>query len=148
MITQIYSDIHFLSIKNAVYNDISSIRIKTRRNQCKGNSTQYHTAHTYKTPKALCVHPKNMMNPPDGFCTHLFLYLSIILIFSGLFIHMLSRIIKFKLKWLKVPTAYFTNKCRTRREKPKSEKLIWKARNNPPKDQQNHNLCLFRNIKG
>ena len=48
--------------------------------------------------------------PQDGFCTHLLFASAIILIFDGIFLHRLSRILKIKLKWLRVSTADFASK--------------------------------------
>ena len=44
---------------------------------------------------------QKVKNPPDGFYTHLFFSLSIILLFIVILLHRLSRIIKVKLKWLR-----------------------------------------------
>ena len=72
--------------------------------------------------------------PPDGFSTHLFFASAIILIFGGLFLHRLSRLLKYNPNLVRVPTTDFARKkCRTRRYNPKSIRPSWKARNKPPK---------------
>ena len=59
---------------------------------------------------------QTVTKPPYGFCTHLFFASGIILIFGGLFLHRISKIIKVKLNWLRVPTTESARqKCRTRR---------------------------------
>ena len=61
--------------------------------------------HTPKTSQALNINFTRVKKPPYGFCTHLFLASTIILISGGLFLHMISRILKLKLKWIRVPTT-------------------------------------------
>ena len=61
--------------------------------------------------------------PPDRFCTHLFFASSVILIFGGILLHRFFRLLKFNLKWIRVPTIDFSRqKCRTRKEDPNSSK--------------------------
>ena len=43
----------------------------------------------------------------DIFCTYLFFASSSIQIFCGVFLHSLSRLLKFKIKWLRMPTTEF-----------------------------------------
>ena len=63
---------------------------------------------------------KTANNIPDGFFTHLFFASAIILIFSGVFFHRLSRNLIFNIKWLKDPTNVFEKqKRRNRIENPK-----------------------------
>ena len=74
-----------------------------------------------------------LKKPPYGFCTHILFDSAIILIFGGIFLHRLSRILKFNIKWLRVPTTEFSRqKCITRRYHPNSSKPIWKARKSLP----------------
>ena len=66
------------------------------------------------------VLPK-LKNPPDGFFTHLFFVSEIILIFGGLFLHRLSRLLKVNINCIMVPTTDFARqKCRTRRDNQNS----------------------------
>ena len=46
--------------------------------------------------------------PPDVFFTHIFFDSKIILIFSGIFLLRLSRLLIVNLKWIKVPTVDFS----------------------------------------
>ena len=43
-------------------------------------------------------------NRTHGFCTRIFFALETIVKFGSRFLHMFSRLLKIKLKWLKVPT--------------------------------------------
>ena len=75
-----------------------------------------------------------MNKPPYGFCAHLFFVSTIILIFGGLFLHRLYRLLKVKINCLRVSTTEFDRKkFRTRRYNPNPINLSWKARKNPPK---------------
>ena len=77
---------------------------------------------------------QKLKKPPDGLFANIFFASEIILNFSGIFLHRLSRILKFKINWLRVPTTNFSKqKCRTRRENPKSIKPSCKARKKTPK---------------
>ena len=93
------------------------------------------SCHTYlKNSKPYIFILQKVKKPPDGFLTHIFFASAIILIFGGLFLHSLSRKLKVNLNWLRVPTTEFSKqKCITRRDNPKSIKIIWKARKKPPK---------------
>ena len=75
---------------------------------------------------------KTVNNPPAGFCTNIFFAPRIILTFGGLFLYMLSRIIRVNIKWLRVPMIDL-KKTKNRIENPKQSKPIWKARKKPPK---------------
>ena len=80
-------------------------------------------SHTPKIFQDIHIYFKKVKKPPDGFCTHFFFASSIILIFGGIFLDRLSRILRFNIKWLRVSTANLDRKnCRTRRENPKSIK--------------------------
>ena len=77
---------------------------------------------------------KRLKKPPNGLCNLLLFASAKILIFGGLFIHRISRILKFKLNWLRVPTTDFARqKLTTMMENPCSSNVIWKARKNPSK---------------
>ena len=73
-----------------------------------------------------------------------------ILIFGGLFLHMMYRLIKVNTKWLSVPPTYFTRqKYRTRRENPNSINTSCKSRKNPPEVHiKNKTLVLYTISKG
>ena len=73
-------------------------------------STQELIYHTPKTFQGINIYFTKMKKPPDGFCTHLFFVSSIILIFGGLFLHSLSKLLKVYIKWLRVPTTDFVRK--------------------------------------
>ena len=64
-------------------------------------------AHTHITFQAIHIYFAKVKKPPDEFCTHLFFASTIILIFGGLFLHRLSRLLKFKINWLRVPKTEF-----------------------------------------
>ena len=67
--------------------------------------------------------------------THIFFDSTIILIFEGLFLHRLSRILKVNLNWLRVPTTDFARqKFRTRRDNKSSSNPSWKARKKTSKE--------------
>ena len=56
-------------------------------------------------------------------------------------------ILKFNIKWIRVPTTDFTRqKCGTRRENPNSSELSWKARKNPPKGHTKNTPFFFCTI--
>ena len=91
-------------------------------------------AHTPKTFQAIHIYFTILKKPTDLFFTHLFFASAIILIFGGLFLHSLSRILKVKPNLLRVPeTEFAREKIRTRRDNPNSSKISWKAIKNPPK---------------
>ena len=90
---------------------------------------------------------QKVKKPLDLFCTHLFFASAIIIIFSRLCLHILSRLHKFKLNWSRVITTEFARqKFRTRRENPNSIKLVCKARNNRPKGHTKNSF--LQNFKG
>ena len=77
---------------------------------------------------------QKVKKPPDGFYTCIFFASAIILIFGGLFLHRLSRLLKVNLKWIRVKTTdsagiFFG----TRIKNPNSSKPSWKKINKPPK---------------
>ena len=91
-------------------------------------------SHTPKHSKMYTFILQLFKKPPDGFCTHPLFASSITLIFGGLFLHRISRILKAKLDWLKMPTIEFSRqKCVTKRENPNSSKLSWMEIKKPPK---------------
>ena len=53
---------------------------------------------------------QKLKNPPYGFCNHLFFFSAIILIFGGLFLHRIYRLITVKLNWLRVTTTDLVKK--------------------------------------
>ena len=81
----------------------------------------WHTHLKHSKPQIFTL--QKVKNPPDGFCTHLFFASSVILIFGGILLHRFFRLLKFNLKWIRVPTIDFSRqKCRTRKEDPNSSK--------------------------
>ena len=61
--------------------------------------------HTPKTSQAIHIYSTKVKKPLYGFFTHLFYSSETIQIFCGLFVHDLSRIIKFKHNFQRVPTT-------------------------------------------
>ena len=91
-----------------------------------------HTHLKHSNPYTFILQKLN--KPSDILCTHIFFASEIILIFSGVFVHRISRILKVNLKWIRVTAIDFSRqKHITRGGNPKSEKPSWKARNEPPK---------------
>ena len=73
-------------------------------------------AHTPKTFKAIHIYSKKIEDASIWIFTHLFFASAIILIFSDIFLHRISRLLKVKLKRIRVPTDDFSRqKCRTGR---------------------------------
>ena len=70
-------------------------------------SKTFQYIHTYST---------KVKNPPDGIFTHILFSSEIILIFSGLFLHRLYRLLKVNIKWIRVPTLILKSNYRTMRE--------------------------------
>ena len=66
--------------------------------------------HTPKTFQAINVHSQKFNKPLDGFFTHLFFTSSNNLIFGGLFLHRLSRLLKLNFNCIRVPTTDFAKK--------------------------------------
>ena len=94
--------------------------------------SSWHTHIKHSKPYMLIL--QKFKKPPVVFCTHLFFASETILIFGGVFLHMLSRILRSKLNWLRVPkNELLRQKCRTRSDNPNSSKLIWRAKKKPPK---------------
>ena len=84
---------------------------------------------TPKTFQAIHVYFTKVKNPLNGFCTHIFFAQEIILIFGGLFWHIIYRLIKVKLKFPMVRTTDFSKqKCRTSRKNKNSSEPSWKKR--------------------
>ena len=50
---------------------------------------------------------QKLKKPQDYFFTHLLFASEIILIFGGIFLHWVSRLLKIKLSWIRVPTTDF-----------------------------------------
>ena len=67
-------------------------------------------AQTPKTFQAIHIYSTNLKKYPDGFCNHIFFASAIILIFGGLFLRRLSRLLKFKLGFLRVSTTDLTRR--------------------------------------
>ena len=64
--------------------------------------------HTHiKNPKPYPFIIQTMKKPLDGLCNHILFASTLILIFKGIFIHNISRILIIKLKLLRVPIVYF-----------------------------------------
>ena len=86
-------------------------------------------AYTSETFKAM-----HMKTPPYGFCINILFASTIILIFTGIILNILSRILILKIKLLRVPTVHFEqNNCRNSRENTKSIIPSWKEGKKPPK---------------
>ena len=67
--------------------------------------------HTHlKHSKPFMIILQKLKKTPDGFFSHVFFASAINLTFGGLFLHRLSRLIKVKLNWLRVPTSDFARK--------------------------------------
>ena len=87
--------------------------------------------------------------PPGGLYNNLFFASETILIFGGLFLHRLSRLLKIKFNWIKVTkTELERQKLRTRRYNQNSSKPSWKARNNPPKCHTKIRYSFLHSFKG
>ena len=87
-------------------------------------------AHTSKTFQSIQIYFTKSNKTPYGICINLFFASEIILIFGGLFLHRLSRLLKVNLNSIMVPTTDFARqKCRTRRDNnPNSRNPSYKAR--------------------
>ena len=106
----------------------------------------WHTQLKYSKPYTFIL--QKVKNLPDGLCTHLFFASSIILIFGDIFLHRLSRIIKVKIKWIRLPTTDFVRqKFITRRDNPNSSKPSLRARKKPPKGHTKNRLFLLQKSK-
>ena len=82
----------------------------------------WHTHLKHSKPYTFILQKVN--NPSDGFYTHLLFVSAIILIFVGLCLHRLSRLLRVNLNWLSVTTTDFESQTiRTRRENINSSKL-------------------------
>ena len=104
-------------------------------------------AHTPKNSNPYIFILQKVKKPPDGFFTHIFFALSIILIFGGSFFHRISRILKVNINWIRVPTTYsLRQKFRTRRYNTNSSNSSCKARKNPPKDHTKKRPFVFCKI--
>ena len=104
-------------------------------------------SHTPKKFQSIHIYFTKVKKPPDGLCIHLLFASAIILIFSGIILHSLSRILKVNIKLLRVPTTEFSRqKCITRRDNPNSSKRSWKAKNNPPKGHIKNRPFVFCKI--
>ena len=109
MLTQISPDIHFLQSTKVMDHDYKSginvIQILLKNS--------WHTHLKYYNTYTFIVQKEN--KPRYGFCTRLCLSTSIILIFVGIFLDRLSKIIKFKLNWIMVSTPDFASQSRRTR---------------------------------
>ena len=75
--------------------------------------------------QAIHIHSTKSEETSIWIFIHLFFESATILIFSGIFLHRLYRIPKFKIKWIRVPTTEFSRKKqRTRRNKPNQLKPV------------------------
>ena len=68
----------------------------------------------------------------DGFFTHIFFASETILLFGGLSLYRIYRLLKVNLNSLRGPTTEFAGK-KIRRENPNSRNINWKTRKKPPK---------------
>ena len=99
---------------------------------------------TPKTFQAIHIHFEKVKKPTYEFCTHLFFASEMILIFGGLFLYRLSRILKLKLNWIRVTTNELAReRLRTRRENTNSSNISWKARKKPPKGHTKNRPFVF-----
>ena len=147
MLPQIPSITNYLPINIVVNHNSKSSKSSTRWYQCQINYYQYLKAHTPKTFQSLHIYFIKVKNPPDGFCSRLLFASVVIIIFGGIFVHRLYRILKVQLKLIKVPTTDFERqKFSTRRENQNSSKPIQKARNKPPKGYTKNRLFVFSTI--
>ena len=107
----------------------------------------YHTHLKYSKPCRFIL--QKLKNPPDGFFTHLFFASAIILIFCGLFLYRLYRLLKSHPNLIRVPkTDSARKKCRTRTSNPNSSNPSWKARKNPPKGHTKNRPFFLKKFKG
>ena len=67
-------------------------------------------AHTPKNSETYTFILQKTKKPPDRFFTHILFVSTTILIVGGIFFHSLSRIIKFNIKWIRVPTTDLARK--------------------------------------
>ena len=67
--------------------------------------SSWHTHMKHYKPYTVIL--KTAKNPSYGFCAHILYASTIILIFSGLFLHRISRLLVVNLKWLRIPIVYF-----------------------------------------
>ena len=101
-------------------------------------------AQTSKNSKPYTFILQKVIKPPNLSCTRLLFESEIILIFSGIFLHRLSRILKINIKWMRVKKDYFSRqKCIIRRDNTKSDKPSWKARNNPHKFHTKNRIFVY-----
>ena len=127
MLPQIYSNIHCLSITSVLEHDYKSSKISTR--WCNlteillKSSCYTHLKHS----KPYMFILKKLKKPPDG------LFYSSLLCLSNypniwlLFLHRISRLLKFNINWIRVPTTYLSiQKCITRRDNPNARNTSWK----------------------
>ena len=88
-----------------------------------------------------------MKKPPYVFCTHILFASAIILIFGSLFLHSISKPLKFNPNWLRATTTYFARKkFRSRRDNPNSIKLSCKSIKKPLKVHTKNRTFLFCKI--
>ena len=144
MLPQISYNIHLLQSTRVLYHNYNYSKISTSLQQCYRNSTQELMTHTPKTFQDIHIYFTKVKKHPDGIFTHIFFASSIILIFSRVFLRIISRLHKVQLNLLRVLTTEFAReKFRSRRDSSDSIKLIWKARKNPPKG---HTKIVFCTI--
>ena len=110
MIPLISSNIHCLPSTRVMEHDSKSSKISNICQQFNRNSTQDIMAHTHKTSQAMHIYFTKMKKPTDTFCTHLFFASAIILIFGGLFLHRIPRLLKVNLNLIRAPTTDFSRK--------------------------------------
>ena len=135
MLPQISYDIKCLTRTRAAYHDFNPGIISIRWYEGLKIYILNISCHTHiKHSKPYIFIIQKVNKPPDVFYNHLLFESEIIITFSGIFSNSLSMILKVNPKWIRVSTADFEiQRCRTRRENPKSIKTIRKTRNKPPK---------------
>ena len=129
MLPQISSDIHYLPSKRVVDH-----KYKSSKYQPYGRNvieillkSSWNTHLKHSNPYTFIL--KKVKKPPYGFHTHLFFASEIILIFGGIFLHRISRLLKLKFKRIRVPQTEFSRQIwKTRRENPNLSNPSWKAR--------------------
>ena len=93
---------------------------------------------------------QKVKKPPDGFYTCIFFASAIILIFGGLFLHRLSRLLEVDIKWIRfLPTYFVWQHCRNRRENTNWGNPSWNARKRTPKGHtKDRPFCFYKMSKG
>ena len=114
------------------------------------NYTQDIMAYTSETFQSVHIYSTKLKKTQYGFFTQFFFALTIIIIFCGLLLNRVSRLLIVNIKWLGVPIVDFSKKrCRNKRYNPKSSKPSCNARNTPPKGRnKNRPFSYYKFLKG